>query len=131
MIVDKEDQRHNDQSYRICVTKTGKLIMRNCKHLKVTPIESEQYLRDQLSKDKTTETLQDISKQFEATNLAVTKTSHDTQVAKRRASTQCDSRAEINSDDTLSPNTTNTQQIDIAVDSIINGELADSYKKGR
>ena len=50
--------------------------------------------------------------------------------ANRRASTQCNSGTETNSDCELSPNTTDIQQIDMAVDNKINSELADSHKKG-
>ena len=38
---------------------------------------------------------------------------------------------ETNNDYTLSPNTTNTQEINLAVDNKVNGELADSLKKER
>ena len=51
--------------------------MRNNKHVKATPITPEQFLRDQLSKDRTISTLEDIIKQFEDTHLTATETSHD------------------------------------------------------
>ena len=47
----------------------------------------EKYLRDQLSIDRTADTLEDIIKQFEDNNLTVTWTSHDTQTINMRAST--------------------------------------------
>ena len=52
MIIDKENQNQNDQLYQVCMTKMGWLITRNSKHVKVTPIISEQYPRDYLSKDR-------------------------------------------------------------------------------
>ena len=51
-VMGKEDNNHNDQEYKIHMTKTGQLITRNRKHVKVMPITSKQYLRDQLSKDR-------------------------------------------------------------------------------
>ena len=52
----------------------------------------------QLSKDRTADILEDTLKQVEDTNLTVTKTSHDTQTANRRDSTQCNNGTETNSD---------------------------------
>ena len=40
-------ESHKDQSYKILMTKMAQLITRNSKHVKVTPITSELYLRDQ------------------------------------------------------------------------------------
>ena len=63
--------------------------------------------------------------------MTVTETGHDIQTPNRRVSTQCNNEMETISDCTLSSNTTNTcRQMDIAVDNKVNGELADSPKKG-
>ena len=59
-ITEKGDQNHTDQSYKVCMTKTGQLITETANILKMTPITSEQYLRDQISKDRKTDTLEDI-----------------------------------------------------------------------
>ena len=69
----------------------------------------EQYLRDQISKNST---LGDITKEFEDKYLSVTE-------------------ASCNSDYVLSPHTTHTQQIDIAVDNKVYGKNVDSPNKGR
>ena len=83
--------------------------MRSSKHLKATPLTSEEFLRDQLSKDRTRDTLEDILKHFEDTNLTVTETSHDTQTANRRASNQCNNGT--NCDYTLSPDKPNPRTL--------------------
>ena len=49
----------------MCIAKTGQVIFRNSKHMKATSITSKQYLRDQLSKDRKTEMLEDIIRQLE------------------------------------------------------------------
>ena len=91
--------------------------MRNRKHVKAKSITSKKYLSDQRSKERTTGKLEDVLKQFEDTNLTFTETSHETQTANGRSSTQCNS--ETNSVYTLSPDTTNNQESDIAVENII------------
>ena len=52
-------------NHRVQVMKTGWLITRNSKHVKVTPITVEQCLRDQLSKDRHTDILVDNLKHTE------------------------------------------------------------------
>ena len=42
------------------------LITRNRKHVKVSPITSEKYLRDQLARDRKAEMLKDIIRQFKS-----------------------------------------------------------------
>ena len=91
---DKEYQSHSDGSYRIHVKKMGWLIMGSNKHVNAVQISSKLYLRDQLSKDRTTDTLEHILKQFEDTHLTVTETS-----------TQYTTWTETNSNYTLSPTT--------------------------
>ena len=61
--------------------------------------------------------------------MTFTKVMHDTKTAKIKAITQCTNGAESTSDCTLSLNTTNTLQIDIAVDKKVNGDITDSTKK--
>ena len=61
----KGNQNHNNWSYKVCMTRVGWLITRYSKHFKATPITSEQYLRDWLSKHRKTDTLKDIIIQFE------------------------------------------------------------------
>ena len=56
---------HNDQSYKVQVTKMGWLITKNSKHIKPTPITAEQYPRFRLSRGRETDTLEDIIKDFE------------------------------------------------------------------
>ena len=46
-VVGRGDHNHNNRSYTIRVTKTGCIITRNSKHIKTTPITTEQYIRDQ------------------------------------------------------------------------------------
>ena len=64
-IVEDGDQNHNDQSYKACIGKTGWVININSKHVMVTCITSEWYVRDQLLKDRKPETLEHIIGQFE------------------------------------------------------------------
>ena len=61
-IIGKGDHNHIDCSHRVLVIKTGQLIMRNSKHVKMIPITADKYLRDQLYNDRKTDTLQDILK---------------------------------------------------------------------
>ena len=93
------------------MTKTGQLIVRNSKHLKVTPIILEQYLRDMLSKDRIADTLEGIIKQFWEKMLRPIVSSDDNLTTNHKASMQCDNRAETKSDYTFSPNTTNTENV--------------------
>ena len=99
--------------------------------MKVTTITPEQYLRDQLSKDRAANTLEDMIKQFEDRNFRVTVASHITQTANMKASTYCNNGTETNSDYALIPNAMNTQQINKAVDNKEDGEIADSPNKER
>ena len=69
-------------------------MIRKSEHVKATPITLEQCFRDQLSKYRTTDTVDDIIKQFENKNLTVTEASHDTQTANMKASTQCNNGTE-------------------------------------
>ena len=62
--------------------------MRNSKHMNGTPITSEQYFMDHLSKDRTTDTLENIIKHFEDKHLRVTDANHDTQRGNRKACPQ-------------------------------------------
>ena len=64
-LVGKGDHNQNDRSYTIHITKTGKLITRKCKHVKLTQITAEQYLQDQLDKHIVQDPLEDILKQIE------------------------------------------------------------------
>ena len=64
-ILEKGYHNHNHHSYEVWVTKTGWLIARKSKHVKITPITAEQYLKDQLSKDPKKDTLEGIVRCFE------------------------------------------------------------------
>ena len=112
------------------MTKTGWLIMRNNKHVMMTLITLEQYLRDQLSKGRTF-TLEEIIKQSEDKDLTITEASHDTQTTNMKANMQSNNRTVTNNDYTLSPKTMNTQQIDIPVANKVSGETTESPNKGR
>ena len=68
-VVEKDDPNHNDRSYKIHVTKNGWLINRNSKYVKVTLITAEQYLRDQLSKGRKTDMLEDIKDNLKAKHI--------------------------------------------------------------
>ena len=59
-IQDKGNQNHHDRSYKICITKTGKIITHNRWHIKPTPISAEHYLHGQLSKHAKTDPLNTI-----------------------------------------------------------------------
>ena len=63
-IIDKRNYNYNEQSYRMHIKKTGWLITRNSKYVNAMPFIMVQYIRDQLSKDRHTDTLGDISKHF-------------------------------------------------------------------
>ena len=89
----------------------------------------EKYLRDQLSQERTVDTLKDKIKQFQDENVTVMYANHDTQTTKMEYVTQCNNVTEMNSDYTLSSNTMNAERIDIAVDNKVNGETADSINK--
>ena len=62
--------------------------------------------------------------------MTVTEASHDTQTDNIKGSMQCNNGTETNSDYPPSSNTMNTQQIDIAVDNKVSGEMEDSPNKG-
>ena len=64
-VVGNKDHNHNNRSYTICITKTAKLITRNNKHVQTTLITAEHYLWDQADKQRRTDTVEDIIKQFE------------------------------------------------------------------
>ena len=64
----KGDHNHHEQSYNICITKTGQLVNRDRKHIKPTQITAEQNLSDQPQKH-TTDPLDDIFKQLEKTTM--------------------------------------------------------------
>ena len=64
-IIEKGDQNHNDPSHKMHMINTGCLITMNRKHIKVIPITLEQHLMNQISKDRKTDTLELIIRQFE------------------------------------------------------------------
>ena len=43
---------HIDRSYKIRVMKIGCIIIRSSRHIKITPVTPEQYLRDQIIKNR-------------------------------------------------------------------------------
>ena len=63
--VGNRECNHNNQSYIIWVTKTGRTITRNSKHIKAKPITAEQYLQDQLDKHTKSDPVEEFLKQFE------------------------------------------------------------------
>ena len=102
-------------------TKVGWLKTRNYKHVKVASITSEQYLRDQLSKNgrKKTDALEDIIRQYENQtqqdkNWTYTKAWHDAPRDDMKASTQYN-EPEIPSNCTVNLHTINTMQNNIAM----------------
>ena len=50
MIVGKGNHNYHNQSYKIQVTTTGKIITRNRQHIKPTPITAEEYIHYQALK---------------------------------------------------------------------------------
>ena len=50
VIVEGNSEDHNEQTYKVRVTKTGRLITHNTRHLQKTPVATEQYLRQQTAK---------------------------------------------------------------------------------
>ena len=63
-IVGKGDYNHNNQPYIIAVTKTGRTVTRNSKHIKANTITAEQYLWDQLDKYTKPEPVEEFLKQY-------------------------------------------------------------------
>ena len=65
-MVEKGDQNHNDWAYKIDTTKDRMADNKEQHaHVKVIPITLKQYFRDQFSKDRRMDTLEDILRQFE------------------------------------------------------------------
>ena len=56
----KSDHNHHDRSYKICITKTGKIVTCNRQHMKPMQILTEQYLHYQLHKHIKTDLLENI-----------------------------------------------------------------------
>ena len=52
-IADHGNNTHNGISYKIRIRKTGTTVTRIARHVKTTPISSEQYLRDTCQNDNT------------------------------------------------------------------------------
>ena len=48
-VMDHSDIDHHRRSYKLQITKTGGMVKRSTRNMKVTPIFVEQYLRDQMS----------------------------------------------------------------------------------
>ena len=63
-VVGRGNHNHNNRSFTIRVTKTGFNTTGNSKHIKMTPITAEQYLRDQLTWYRE-DLLDKTSKQYE------------------------------------------------------------------
>ena len=59
-VVDKGDYNHHNRSYKIQVTKTGRIITHNRQHIRPTPITAENFLHNQLSKHTKTDPLDAI-----------------------------------------------------------------------
>ena len=59
-IGDKGDHNHHHRSYKICITKTGRIITHNRQHIRPTPISAEHNLCNQLSKHTKTDPLNTI-----------------------------------------------------------------------
>ena len=56
----KGDHNHHNRSYKICITKTAKIVTCNRQHIKLTPIIAEHYLHDQLHKHIKIDPLENI-----------------------------------------------------------------------
>ena len=59
-IEDKGNHNHHNRSYKICITKTGRIITCNRWHIKTTNICAEHYLHSQLNKHTKTDPLNTI-----------------------------------------------------------------------
>ena len=59
------DHNHCNRSYKICITKTGRIVTCNRQHIKPTPITAEHYLCDKLHKLIKTDPLENILAQLE------------------------------------------------------------------
>ena len=59
-IEDKDNHNHHDRCYKICITKTEKIITQNRWHIRPTPISLEQYLCNQLVQHTKTNPLDTI-----------------------------------------------------------------------
>ena len=132
----KRETKSIKKSYKICVTKMGWLITRDSKHVKATPITSEQCSWDQLSKDRKTVMVEDIIRQFENqtqhdTHWRFTEARLDSQTATIKTSTQYTNGTGTTSNCTVNSNTTNAPQYDIVVDNKENNcQIMQSSKKG-
>ena len=65
-LLEKGDHNPNNRSYIIWITMTWRMITRNKKHIKATPITAWKYLQDQLDKHTKTDPLEDILKHCES-----------------------------------------------------------------
>ena len=104
---------------------TGWLITRNSKHVMASPITVEHYLREKLSKDRQTETLQDKLRHFEKQaqqdeNYTYAETSHHKQAPTAVESKTTNTSVEVTS---LSDNCLDTDN-DNTVDDSQNGLIA-------
>ena len=59
-VVDKGNHNHHNRSYKLQVTKTGRIITCNRQHIKPTPITAESFLHNQVSKHTKTDPLDTI-----------------------------------------------------------------------
>ena len=51
-ITNHSDDELNGHSYKKHIIKMGEVVMRTAVHMNQTPVSAEQYLRDQMAKDK-------------------------------------------------------------------------------
>ena len=65
----KGDHNHQDRSFHIHITNTGRLVIQNRQHIKPTQISAEQYLCEQLQKHTKTDPLENIHTQLENNQL--------------------------------------------------------------
>ena len=59
-VVDKGDHNHHNRSYKIQVTKTGRITTHKRQHIRPTPITAENYLCNQVNKHTKTDPLDAI-----------------------------------------------------------------------
>ena len=49
-IEDKGYHNHHNRSYKVCITKTGRIVTCNRQHVRPTPIKAENFLHNQLNR---------------------------------------------------------------------------------
>ena len=99
-VVDKGNHNHHNRSYKIQVTKTGRIITPNRKHIRPTPLTAENFLHNQFKHTYKNRSTIHHSGRYSKTSTATYNQTHNKWKAKQQYYARCKKEANSTQDTT-------------------------------